>query len=298
MQLGTSPVQVLIVHRDEPEKCTRTVEAFRSQDVPVRITVLDNDSDPVALHVLGRQVDDLDVVSTGRNAGFGPAANVGLRRWLETETGDWVVVAPHDAIPAPDCLRRILQVGTEQTRAGLLSAEYGRGHDYKPVIDRYLGGYVESTLRGSGWEDAGFPHGTLLVARRATLLDIGLFDERYFAYCEEADLGMRAKRSGWAVGIVWGAVVSNPGMAEGRAAHYLKLRNTLLLVREHYGRYPAFMRCVIALVSLAIRAARQEGRVHALERRAERMAIADFLRGRYGPPPRSLSITSPVNSAA
>ena len=32
----------------------------------------------------------------------------------------------------------------------------------------------------------------LLLARRACLAEVGLFDERYFAYCEEADLALRA----------------------------------------------------------------------------------------------------------
>ena len=53
-----------------------------------------------------------------------------------------------------------------------------------------------------GWEPVDYPHGTLLLARRACLEDVGLFDERYFSYCEEADLGLRARaaaagRSAW-----------------------------------------------------------------------------------------------------
>ena len=44
----------------------------------------------------------------------------------------------------------------------------------------------------------------MLFARRGALEDVGLFDERYFAYCEEADLGLRAVAAGWEVGLVRG----------------------------------------------------------------------------------------------
>src|SRR4051812_475939 len=78
-----------------------------------------------------------------------------------------------------------------RVRAGLASAEYGDDGERLalPVVDRYFGGILAPTERRPGWEDAGHPHGTLLLARRACLEEIGLFDERYFAYCEEADLG-------------------------------------------------------------------------------------------------------------
>jgi N-acetylglucosaminyl-diphospho-decaprenol L-rhamnosyltransferase len=281
---GAGPVRVVIVHRDEPEKCCRTIEAFMGQDVAVEVCVVDNDSQPTSLEAIRLAHPEVEVIPAGRNAGFGPAANIALRRWLDEGAGQWVVVAPHDALPRPDCLARILEAGSAR-RAGLASAEYGPGHEYKPALDRYLGGYVEPAEPKAGWEDAPFPHGTLLVARREALAEIGLFDERYFAYCEEADLGIRARQAGWGVGIIWGAVVANPGMSEGSLAHYLKLRNTLLLVRDHFGRYPAFVRLVIALASVAARSVSRRGRLGPWQLGAELRAVADYALRRFGPPP-------------
>src|SRR4051794_41868234 len=73
------PVPVVIVHRDQPERLIDTIDAFRSQDVPVTITVVDNGSRSVP-EIAG---DDVDVLSMGANLGFGPAANVGYRRVLD-----------------------------------------------------------------------------------------------------------------------------------------------------------------------------------------------------------------------
>jgi GT2 family glycosyltransferase len=266
--------------------------ALHRQGLPVHVTVVDNGSGASglsALRALARRLSTVEVVTLGRNTGFGPAANVGLRRWLEHGEGDWVAVAPHDALPEPGCLTRILGAASSRPDAGLVSAEFGRAHDSKPVIDRYIGAYASPGRAGEGWEDADFPHGTLLVARRAALTEIGLFDERYFAYCEEADLGMRATRAGWKVGIIWGAVVNNPGHGESEVVRYLKLRNTLLLVREHFGSYPAAIRCTFALLTLAARSCRGRSPAGDAVRRVEVRAIVDFVRGHFGPPPASLT---------
>jgi GT2 family glycosyltransferase len=279
-----APVEVVIVHRNRPQRCATTVEAFRSQPLDVSVTVIDNGSTREARESLRRTLPDVDVITLGHNAGFGPGANVGIRRWLDRGSGEWVVVAPDDAVPQPGCLARLLVEVEARSDVGLASAEFGPDFDYLPAVDWVVGGYYRPAHRGLGFEEADYPHGTLLLARRAALVDIGLFDERYFAYCEEVDLGLRARRRGWRVGIVWGAVVSNERSPDRVVADYLQLRNTLLLVRTWFGRYPASVRWVYAAGQVLYRAARR-GPAEFGHRRVEVRALTDFARGRFGPPP-------------
>jgi GT2 family glycosyltransferase len=281
---------VILVHRNQPERCVRAGRAFGAQEgVDVELVVVDNASSPEARAVLASRLPRAAMLDAGRNAGFGPAANIGLRRWLDAgdAAGEWVVIAPHDALPAPDCLSRLLAAVAARPRAGLASAEYGEPG--KPVVDRYFGGILVARTRDEGWEDAGHPHGTLLLARRACLDEVGVFDERYFAYCEEADLALRARAAGWEVGVVWGAIVRNPSLSvRSEVAEYLMLRNSLLLVREHFGRYPAFIRCCFALVNTTRLALRPSARGPFFSWPARRRAFVDFLHRRLGPPPPEL----------
>lgn len=278
-------LDVILVHRDQPERCLAAARAFGAQDgVDVRLTIVDNGSTTAAREVLAAGLPGTPVVALGRNAGYGPGANAGLRAWLTDGSGDWVAVAPHDALPAPDCLARLLDAVASRPRAGLASAEYGEAN--RPVIDAYLGGMLVPMERRDGWVATQHPHGTLLLCARACLEDVGLFDERYFAYVEEADLGLRAAGRGWEVGIVVGAVVANPATASpAPVIDYLQLRNTLLLIRDHFGRYPATMRALIALVSVAHQTLRPAARAPWFSARARLGAVADFARRRYGPPP-------------
>lgn len=278
---------MVLVHRDQPGRLADTIDAFRAQDVPVAIAVVDNGSRQLP-EIEG---NDVVVVETGANLGFGPGANVGYRRFLaDPHAGEWVVLAPHDALPEPTCLSHMLEVLATRPRAGLACADVGDGAT--PVIDPYFGGILAPATVQEGWEPAGHPHGTLMFARRACLEEVGIFDERYFAYCEEADLALRAKRLGWESGLVRGAMVKNPYVGSSSAAiDYLQLRNTLLLVREHSGTYHAFIRFVIALWHLGSGAVSPSRRGPYWNVEGRLRGLLDFVRGRYGPPPPHLLVT-------
>ena len=282
------PVTVLLIHRNQPRHCLATERAFLAQTVPVRIVVVDNGSTAEALAELRAGLRAAQIWELGDNLGFGPGANVGLRRWLAEgpAAGEWVALAPHDALPEPGCLATMLTAVAAESKAGLASAEYGT--DEIPIVDPYFGGITVPARRGDGWQPAGFVHGTLLLARRACLQQIGLFDERYFAYCEEADLSVRAAAAGWEVGIVWGAVVRNPEWSAAPVADYLMLRNSLLLVRTHFGRYKVTIRWILATMQLLRALLSPAARPVQFNARGRVLALADFVRGRFGPPPASI----------
>lgn len=287
------PLTAVIVHRDRPDSCVGTGRALSAQGVD-RLVVVDNGSPADALEVVRAGLPGATILELGCNAGFGPGANVGLRHWLEEDpevAGDWVLVCPHDARPDPGCVPTLLGAAVAREGAGLASAEYGDGdlRFARPVVDRFFGGILGPSDRRPGWEDADHPHGTLLLAARACLDDIGVFDERYFAYCEEADLGLRATAAGWGVGVVWGAVVRNPSMSsETGVPEYLMLRNSLHLVRRNFGRYPAAIRFAMALWTTASGAARPGRRTPFWHLPGRLFALRDFLLGRDGPPPAAL----------
>ncbi|MEL7207371.1 MAG: glycosyltransferase [Actinomycetota bacterium] len=284
------PVTVVLVHWNQPERLETAIAAFQRSTVPVELIVADSASEPEAqraLEALGRS-PSIEVVQAGSNRGFGPTANVGLRHWLTERTGEWVALAPHDALAEPSTLERLLAAAAVRPGAGLVSADVGDGAS--PVVDRYFGGMTRPRAVDAGWESVDYPHGTLMLLRRSFLEDVGLFDERYSSYCEEADLGLRAADAGYEVGLVRGAQVRNPHLSSRIwAVDYLQSRNTLLLVRDHFGRYPALIRLLMLVYETAAAVVAPHRRPAVFDARARWQAVADHLRGRYGPPPESLA---------
>ena len=294
--MAATPISATVVHWNQPERCLDTMRTLVDQGHPLDVRVVDNGSRPEARSALVAGLDELaarpdvrslELVDLEGNQGFGPAANAGLGPWLRTGVGEWALVAPHDVLVAPGTLSAILSAVSERPRVGLVSADVGDGAS--PVVDRYLGGISEEAAVTEGYEPADHPHGTFLLVRRACVADVGLFDERYFAYCEEADLALRARASGWEVGLVRGALVGNPHMTTASAAvDYLQVRNTLLLLRDHFRRYAATVRTVIAVLDLLDGLLRPARRPPFFSVEARLLAISDFLRSRWGAPPRRL----------
>ncbi len=289
MPANTPRITVIVVHRDRADAVERTVAAYLDQSVPTEVIVVDNGSQPSAGGVLTALEADASVIRAGENLGFGPGANLGLRRWLRGGVTDWAAITPHDALPEHDTLEKILDAVDTEPSIGLACADVGDGAS--PVIDPYLGTIDAEPSVSEGLEIVGYPHGTLMLVRRRCVSGVGLFDERYFAYCEESELALRAAEQGWQTGLVRGAMVRNPGMSASiERVAYLQLRNTLLMLREHFGRRQAAFRILVALVQIPLGLVHPPARGLHWSPAGRLKAIRDHLRGRYGPPPSDVGI--------
>jgi GT2 family glycosyltransferase len=96
------------------------------------------------------------------------------------------------------------------------------------------------------------PSGSAALYRRAMLDEIGLFDESFFLYCEDTDLGLRAQWAGWGCRYVPGAVVEHlyshsAGRASPLKAYYVE-RNRLYTIVKNF---PAGMLMVAPFASIA-----------------------------------------------
>ncbi len=226
----------------------------------------------------------VEVVRLKENHGWGGALNILLRRWLDREATSFCVISAHDAEPAAECLPKLLAAAEADPRLGIICPQYP-----EPFVARFSRrrGVSPETVepRASGTvQQVDVPHGTLMLVRRECLCEIGLFDERYFAYGDEHELGARARRRGWKVAMIWGAVVTNPGTETASALQsYLFARNSLLLVHDYFGKAAAWLR-VVLLLGNTLRLRFSSGDDDGFSARARWQGVRDFLTGRFGKP--------------
>ena len=289
---------VVIVHWNQPETCAETVQRFAADPLTSLVIVVDNGSTVAALLALREKIDavpngvEVEFISVGHNSGFGPGVNRGLERWLNEPTGtEWVAIAPHDAQPAEGTLAALLATARAPSPSGqpfgLISADVGDAA--APFVDHVFGPITRPATTTDGVELVDYPHGTLFLASRTCLQHIGVFDERFFSYCEEADLGLRAKAAGFEVGLVRGARVVNPQINSPTALiDYLQERNTVLLIAKHFGTRRAVMRFVLTVWQLARGIVQPTSRGPYWNTRARMQAIADIARRSWGHPPPSV----------
>jgi GT2 family glycosyltransferase len=277
---------VFILHWNQPDECLRTVKAIRDQNAEVCARVVDNASKPDKFDYLKKRLPEgTPVIAMPENKGWGSAFNIVLRRWLETETSEFCFISAHDALPDDGCLRLLIQAMEADSRIGIACPEYGVPEVPRFSQLRYVRIAPVEPRPGGTVEPVDIPNGTLMVFRRKCLEEIGLFDERYFAYGDEHEIGLRAWRNGWKVAIVWGAVVVNPDTyTQSSIRSYLFTRNSLLLVKTHAGRWAAALRLLLMIPNtLRIWLMPPDG--YAFSLRARLAGMQDFLAGRYGPPP-------------
>jgi GT2 family glycosyltransferase len=211
--------------------------------------------------------------------------NIALKNWLERRNNPYCIISAHDAVPAAECLPLLIAAAEADPRVGIACPQY-----QDPLIARFspLRGVVPEEVpalsRGVA-RPVDAAHGTLMLCRRECLQQIGLFDERYFAYGDEHELGMRARRNGWKVVMVWGAIVTNPGTStESPLRSYLFARNSLLLVRDYAGWWSALLRAAMILLNTLRLRLQSPGGDFAFSAHARFRAVRDYFAGRWGKP--------------
>jgi len=163
-------------------------------------------------------LDGLQVIDAGGNLGYGGGVNLGERA-LPPEI-EWVLITNPDVRIDADALVTLLEVAASEPAAGavgprilqpdgqtypsareLPSLRNGIGHAL--FANLWLGNPWSRRYRGENrpthgtWRETGWLSGSCQLVRRAAFDAIGGFDESYFMYFEDVDLGGRMVKAGW-----------------------------------------------------------------------------------------------------
>lgn len=185
---------------------------------------------------------DARVIENDTNVGFGAAINQG---WRATES-PWIATVNDDAEPSPEWLTELVRTAERDPEIGLVASQVRLEGDRLDSAGMLIAADGSSKQRGHGRsaaqfarsEDVLLPSGSAALFRRAMLDDIGGFDDDFFLYCEDTDLGLRASWRGWRAAYAPGAVVHHryshsAGRASALKAYYVE-RNRLYVVLKNF----------------------------------------------------------------
>jgi GT2 family glycosyltransferase len=186
--------------------------AVFASTVPVEVLVVDNGSTDGTRAWLRRTYPQIQVISNPVNFGFAKAVNQGIR----ASHAEWVALLNNDAVPNADWIAQLLEVGSFDERIGAVASRM-MFRDTPHVVSS-LGIRVDGS--GGAWDlcigETRWPtqpieifgaSGGACLYRRKMLEDVGLFDERFFAYFEDVDLAWRAQWRRWKTRLSPNAVV-------------------------------------------------------------------------------------------
>lgn len=193
---------------------TVVVIAYRSRDalVPfldsagpeVPVVVVNNSADEDDLADLA-DAPNVTVLDAGGNVGFSAGANLGA----SVVASDYIVFMNPDTLPTADTLGALVQVLDERPDVaacgptGTTTAGGGAQPSIPRVLVHVLGLHRVAPMRGiylrprdGARIDAGWISGSCCAIRRADFEHVGGYDERYFVFMSDFELGIRLRNAG------------------------------------------------------------------------------------------------------
>jgi GT2 family glycosyltransferase len=220
-------VTVVIVNWNSGPLLRRCLAHLAAQTRPAdRIIVVDNGSTDDSLAGIAEAAANIAVVRQD-NRGFAQANNLAAAMAVDCE---WIATLNPDAFPAPDWLERLLRAASENPDyscfASLLLDDANPGivdgaGDAMHVSGMHWraghGAAVSNDTRRS--RQVFSPCAAAALYRREAFLAAGGFDERFFCYAEDVDLGFRLRLAGHRCLYVPAAVVRHVGSATSGGRH-------------------------------------------------------------------------------
>ena len=230
------------------------------------VVVVDNGSTDGSQQMLAEKYPQVKVIQNAGNVGLGKASNQGI----EATNGRHVLLLNNDTLvnaPALDVLVEYLDAHPKAgaTAGRLLNPDGSFQSGFAPfstLLEEFLIVTHIGELLWAGYpshgdaqeiKETGWMSSACLLVRRTALDQIGLLDEGYFIYGDEADLQYRLNKAGWKVVFLPNSSIVHFG---GRSMDRWKrrkmvYRGKMMFYKKNYGFVSAFfLRVLFFFMSL------------------------------------------------
>ncbi len=184
------------------------LDSVFAQDYPaLEVIVVDNGSSDGSPDIVREGYKNVVLIETGKNLGFGGGNNIGIDR----AGGDYILILNNDAELDPLCIGEMKRALDKDPRFGACASKIyvpdppdaldAAGITVFPDGLSIGRGRLEAASRYDREEEVFFASGCCALYRKEMLEDIRLgkeyYDEDFFAYADDTDLGWRARIRGW-----------------------------------------------------------------------------------------------------
>jgi GT2 family glycosyltransferase len=200
----TGLVSVVVVNLNRRELLRKCLESLLAQtDAELEVIVVDNGSTDGSAACVDTEFPGIRLIRNRDNKGFCAANNQGIA----IARGEFVALLNNDAEADAGWLAAMVKVAGEKP-VGMVACKILVHGDEKRIdkVGHLIYPDGQNRGRGTGCLDRGqfdrveevlWPDGCAALYRKEMLDQIGGFDEDFFAYADDAELGLRARIAGW-----------------------------------------------------------------------------------------------------
>ena len=198
----------IVAYNTAIDTLARTIVSICNSTVCAEIFLLCNSPDTTyqeAVIDLGR-LHGCQVFHNQPNRGFGHAHN----HLAKSAATPWYACCNPDIELQPECLEQLLTAGSKVSSIGLLAPTLIDESGQPQALNRpfltplsllrrclhFPEGLLPAAQDGNGLVRAEFVSGAFFLVPKKVWETLGGFDERFFLYCEDADLSLRAAKIG------------------------------------------------------------------------------------------------------
>lgn len=248
--MSAATVSVVVINLNGRHHLEPCFQSLVEQDYPaelIELILVDNASDDGSLELMRARFPSVTIIRNGANVGFAPAVNQGAA----AASGRYLALINNDTRAEPGWVTAMVAALDDGRERGvacvgsrILDWE-GRRLDFVSSGASFYGfGYqffhdfpLESTSIEA--HEALFACGGAMLVDRAVFLEVGGFDEDYFAYYEDVDFGWRLWVLGYRVLITPAATIyhrhhGTSSRMQKYQLHKLFERNALMTVIKNY----------------------------------------------------------------
>jgi GT2 family glycosyltransferase len=215
VEIDVSIVVVSWNTRDVLRGCLRSIFE-QTREISFEVFVVDNDSHDGSAEMVRNEFPPVKLIANSKNRGFAAGCNQGMRK----ASGRYTLLLNPDTIVLDDAISRCVRYADLHADIGVVGCQVledetriqRTGFSFPSPSNMFLGlsglsrAFPRSRLFGrpqlSWWardseQDVDVISGMFMLVRREAIAQVGLMDEAYFVYAEEADWCYRFAKAGW-----------------------------------------------------------------------------------------------------
>jgi len=232
-------VSIIILNWNGKEHLPECLTSLKNQTFQDFETILvDNGSKDGSQQFIKQFFPWVRLVELEENLGFAGGNVAGYRQSM----GSFIVTLNNDTVVDIKWLEELVNVADQNPGTGMVASRICSYFDNDTVdslgmkicLDGMSRGYARgkkfSSLKNVP-DDILMPSACAALYRRQLIEQTGFFDESFFAYCEDSDLGLRARIAGWGAKLAVNSVVYHKYSATAGSFSPFKL---YLVERNHF----------------------------------------------------------------
>jgi len=201
-------VSVIIVNWNGKVYLKDCLTSVLSQTYPnYEVILVDNGSTDGSVSLIKESFPEIRLIRLDRNYGFAKANNIGIEEALEDKLTEYVALLNNDAYVDRRWLEELVTCAEKSENVGMVASKIlfaglNTINSVGTIVLKdgsaaHLGGKETDRGQYDLIKETFAPCAAAALYARRMLEDIGSFDEDFFAYMEDVDLGWRARLAGW-----------------------------------------------------------------------------------------------------